>query len=505
MEFKELSIAEESKRFLNHLEIDDNSRLIFSGIFGIGKTYFLNKFFAEKNEEYETIRINPVNYSVSQNSDIFELVKFDIGFQLFSKDLTFEKFEIDTKQAGEYYLLQNYQEIIQLLVSNLSKIDRRVDGIVKTITSLNEKIEEFKEDVGKNEQKELVEFLKRFTENTGTHREENSITELLNKLIESLKVKSPKKKTVLIIDDLDRIDPEHIFRILNVFSAHMDFQDNLNENKFGFDKIILVCDINNIRGIFHSKYGSDIDFSGYIDKFYTHEVFEYNYTKVISENLDKFFKSVKISGENKSQIIFKDSNGYFVSELKFILMHLIECHCLSMRSLINFLKSELYITQSSIKVDKFGSHVINSNYTDIFLIFKILSKISNGEQNLLLALDKLIKNKPLIRFFDRRTYSDISLGNLVMIVDFKNSNFCPSSQNYIYKNEALDISISYKINFNSGKLGVLGEVMRVTDFEGDVETTNYDYNQSYLVSQIPYFQIFKNAFINSQFIEEELK
>ncbi|TDS10866.1 KAP-like P-loop domain-containing protein [Maribacter caenipelagi] len=505
MEFKELSIEEESKRFLNHLEIDDNSRLIFSGIFGIGKTYFLNKFFAKKKDEYETIRINPVNYSVSQNSDIFELVKFDIGYQLFSKDLSFEKFEIDAKVASEYYLLHNYKEIIHLLISNLSKIDRRIDGIVSTVTLLNKKIEEYKDDIGKNEQKELIAFLKNFTENTGTHREENTITELLSKLIESLKKKSPKKKTVLIIDDLDRIDPEHIFRILNVFSAHMDFQDNLDENKFGFDKIILVCDINNVRGIFHSKYGSDIDFSGYIDKFYTHEVFEYSYTKVISESLDKFFKSVKVSGENKSQITFENSNGYLVSELKFILMHLIEGHCLSMRSLINFLKSELHITDSSIKVDKFGSHIINSNYTDIFLIFKILSKIMNGGHNLLLALDKLIKYKPLIQFFDRRTYSNISLGNLVMIVDFKNSNLFPTSQKYIYKNEALDISISYKIDYNSGKLGVLGEVMRVTDFEDDIETTNLDYNESYTVSQIPYFQIFKNAFVNSQFIGEELK
>lgn len=503
MEFKELSIEEESGRFLSHLEIEDNSRIIFSGIFGIGKTYFLNNFFQSKIKEYETIRINPVNYSVSQNSDIFELVKFDIGFQLFSKDLSFEKFELDTKVAGEYYLLQNYREIVQLLVSNLSKIDRRVDGIVKTITLLNKKLEEYKKNVEVNEQKELLAFLKKFTENTGTHREENSITELLNKLIQSLKDNSPKKKTVLIIDDLDRIDPEHIFRILNVFSAHMDFQDNLNENKFGFDKIILVCDINNVRGIFHSKYGSDIDFSGYIDKFYTHEVFEYNYTKVISENLDKFFKSVKISSENSNQISFKNSNGYLVSELKFMLTHLIKAHCLSMRSLINFLKSNLNISHTNIKIDKLGSHNINSNYTEIFLIFKVLSKIMNGEHNFLIALDKLIKYKPAIQFFDRKQYSDVSLGNLVMLADFENSNFFPSKDKYIYKNEELNICVSYKINYNRDRFGILGEVLRVTDFDGDIEATSYDYNTRYLKSNIPFFQIAKIAFHSSGYILKE--
>ena len=39
------------------------------------------------------------------------------------------------------------------------------------------------------------------------------------------------------------------------------------KNKFGFDKIIVVCDYNNIQSLFHCRYGHDADFSGYIDKF----------------------------------------------------------------------------------------------------------------------------------------------------------------------------------------------------------------------------------------------
>ena len=45
----------------------------------------------------------------------------------------------------------------------------------------------------------------------------------LYNLIDQLK--KDGKKTVLIIDDLDRIDPEHIFRLLNVFAAHLDIRD----------------------------------------------------------------------------------------------------------------------------------------------------------------------------------------------------------------------------------------------------------------------------------------
>ncbi len=500
MEFKELSIEIESNRFSNHLQIEDNSRVIFSGIFGIGKTYFLNNFFKSKTEEYETIRINPVNYIVSQNSDIFELIKFDIAFQLFSKDLNFEKFEIDTENAGEYFLLNHYKEVIQLLISNLSKIDRRIGAVVSSINQLNEKIEEYKEKIEIDEQKELEEFLKVFANKTGTSREENSITELLNKLITSIKENNPNKKIVLIIDDLDRIDPEHIFRILNIFSAHLDFYDHIGENKFGFDKIILVCDIDNIRGIFHSKYGSNIDFSGYIDKFYTHDIFEYNFTNIISQNLGKFLESIKVSADNGNQITFKNRNSYFVSELKFMLTHLIKANCLSMRVLINFLKSDLNIAQTNIKIDKYGSHNINSNYTAIFLIFKILSKIMNGEHNFLMALDKLIRYKPAIQFFDRRQYSDVSLGNLVILADFKNSNLFPNEEKYIYKIEELNTSISYKINYTSGRYGIIGEVLRVTDYDGDIEATNYDYNSRYLKTQIPFFQIAKIAFHNCRYI-----
>ncbi len=78
-------------------------------------------------------------------------------------------------------------------------------------------------------------------------------------------------------DDFDRIDPEHVFRILNIFAAYFD--DNLYNgkgklNKFGFDKIIIVCDYNNLKSIFHHKYGSKTDFGGYINQFYSKKPFE---------------------------------------------------------------------------------------------------------------------------------------------------------------------------------------------------------------------------------------
>ena len=88
------------------------------------------------------------------------------------------------------------------------------------------------------------------------------------------------KKVILVIDDLDRIDPEHIFRILNILSVHNDFE-NQQEHKFGFDKTILVCDIANIRNIYRAKYGINVDFNGYIDKFYSKEIYYFHNEEAI--------------------------------------------------------------------------------------------------------------------------------------------------------------------------------------------------------------------------------
>jgi hypothetical protein len=76
------------------------------------------------------------------------------------------------------------------------------------------------------------------------------------------------------------MDPDHIFRILNMISAHYDtyqFSDeDEKSNKFGFDKIIIVADLNNIENIFHHKYGPNTDFKGYINKFYSKTPFLYD-------------------------------------------------------------------------------------------------------------------------------------------------------------------------------------------------------------------------------------
>ena len=66
-----------------------------------------------------------------------------------------------------------------------------------------------------------------FSETTSNIFEYNFITQLINTTLENHKKvkesKDDKYENVLIIDDLDRIDPEHIFRILNILSVHNNY------------------------------------------------------------------------------------------------------------------------------------------------------------------------------------------------------------------------------------------------------------------------------------------
>lgn len=71
--------------FSEHIKIKNNNRIFFSGKFGIGKTYFLNEFFKKYESEYEIFHLYPVNYQISTNENIIELLKYDILIELLSK------------------------------------------------------------------------------------------------------------------------------------------------------------------------------------------------------------------------------------------------------------------------------------------------------------------------------------------------------------------------------------------------------------------------------------
>lgn len=282
-----------SSQFYSHLNIKNNNRIILNGKFGIGKTFFLKQFF-KNNDEYNAIFISPVKYSVSSNEDVFELIKADILFHLILDDnIDFEDdFKFDDLSAFAWYLLSSPGQVIRALLPLASKIDASGIGIeigtehiktlelgVKVYNAIKDKYSDFKkkfEDKINASNIKIEKFIKDLQLKKGSPFEQDFITLFIGEVLNNI---STQKKNVLVVDDLDRLDPEHIFRILNILSLHND--EVGQKNKFGFDKVIIVCDVNNIKNIFHHKYGQDVDFIGYMDKFFSVDYFDFGNAEAV--------------------------------------------------------------------------------------------------------------------------------------------------------------------------------------------------------------------------------
>lgn len=281
--------------FDDFLSPDSNKRIIFSGPFGIGKSYFLDKFFKNRKSKYLPIFLRPVNYSLLSNEDVFRLIKYDILLQLINVEgFNIEnEFNFSETDFNKSFIGENGFLILYNLLKLIPKIKSTIDGIEK----LGEILEAYKKGKANLNRHPDIKMLFEFQHET----QENFLLEydhvsqfIADKLEEIGKISSDNEplKRVLIIDDLDRLDPEHIFRLFNVFSAHFDLvnyysnEEETKDNKFGFDKIIFVCDIENVRKLFAHKYGLGVDFSGYIDKFYSQQIY-FCYTKIHSGNMFK--------------------------------------------------------------------------------------------------------------------------------------------------------------------------------------------------------------------------
>lgn len=311
-EIKEIPIDKPIQDFYNHLSY--NERIIFSAKFGDGKTYFLNKFFEENKDEFEAIRIFPVNYQVADNKDVFELIKKDILIHLLANDLVEDEDFFDESIYAQNYLFNNGADIILDILSSVSAVKTPVEILQKSL----KQIRKFKEEKGeaKKTSVDFVEdYLRQFEEGIGV-AEYDVISELITRIVKSIHDKG--KKVVLVIDDLDRIDPAHLFRILNVLTAHIDREvvlqneivDGVGNNKFNFDHIITVFDYHNAENIFHHLYGSGTDFNGYISKFITGKQFEYSLKQISVEYVIEYLS--KNRGIDK-RILIIDGIKSFIS------------------------------------------------------------------------------------------------------------------------------------------------------------------------------------------------
>jgi hypothetical protein len=420
----EISIQSESTRFQQFLSEENNNNIIFSGIYGIGKSYFINDFFNNQHtDKYIPIVLTPVNYSVANNEDIFEYIKADILLQLLEKvPCNLKDCQISTSVATYYYIKNNIDSIIGDILSTAEKVSFQTD-IIDQLFKLRENIKTFQEENSISENKEIEKFITELSQKQGSIYESNIITQIIQTLISNAKEEG-KKKAVLIIDDLDRIDPEHIFRILNILSAHDDFC-HTHEHKFKFDKTILVCDIENIRKIFYAKYGADVDFSGYIDKFYSKEIFHFDNVYEIAKCISRQVIKIKSDSDLAKEYRYSHVN------LIYILEHLIRYNLINIRTLEKF-AFNYYIGNKYFVYNRIKYWIIN---IPSCFIFDFLQRIFGSP---------LLLQSALLKLTQKAVYHGKNriLDSFIMLADLPNNNLqAPDSPSTVLKYKGIEYTI----------------------------------------------------------------
>lgn len=305
-----INITKKLNAFEKHVEL--NERTILSAKFGDGKTYFLNEFKNKYPKKYEFITLYPINYQIADNKEIFEYIKRDILIQMIQSNMIDPDCKISEFQYFQSYILSNGKTLLQDIIQILPMLgDFIAPGIMTTLMAgfhgmkflgdQKEKYEQFKNDIDSmSDIKMSDKFCTEFSEEKGGLYELDMITSIIVQSLQKYK-ENTGKEIILIIEDMDRLDPAHLFRLLNIFSAHFDRYNLMKDtedldkyllsNKFGFDKIITVFDYDNVKKIFNHFYGNEACFEGYINKFTSSQPFRYSITESARERIKEIIEN----------------------------------------------------------------------------------------------------------------------------------------------------------------------------------------------------------------------
>lgn len=442
-------IEEPSEEFDRHLKIPFNDRIILSAPFGSGKTYFLKKYFKD-HSEYEVVHLYPVNYSVTSNEDIFELIKYDILYELLKKNLDFDKTDFNKLDYLPIFLKDNPLKTVEALtpfISLIPTIGKSLLSVKENLVKLYKKFDQDFKKVNTDDKKDIIAYLESFTEVSGSIKEEDFYTQLICQLVNQLKLQTNEKgestkETFLIVDDLDRIDPDHLFRILNVFSAQMDRNDT--NNKFNFDKIILVFDQENVRNIFENRYGANVDYTGYIDKFYAHKIFEFSNAHGLKKKIIELLNTIK----TKNQRIDFNKENIDRKGVVYVFERLLEANVLTVRRLLKVLGSKINYEYSSIKLKNTpGSY--EEHKFHILFIARILLFIFDDWEELLNSLNKAVLFKKEVN--PQSKFKSV-IQHCLIILDVEQHMLQQNVENIFTQTiDENDVKITYKIYYNHEK------------------------------------------------------
>ncbi|MBB2146792.1 hypothetical protein GM921_14915 [Pedobacter sp. LMG 31464] len=310
---------------------EQNNQILFSGPFGSGKTTFLKAYF-DTREDYNVFRIFPVNYVLHDNSDIFEILKYDIILELISKN-AFTVPDIDRLTKYVFSFSQNLDQTVGKMINLFSDTGKSVVEVAEVMEKSLAKNQKDYNDLG-----DPLLSVRAFLKTIKSYKKYSNNDYVTSVIQEKLSILSTggKSKNVLVVDDMDRIDPDHLFRIISIFSSHIDM--DTQENKFGFDKIIFVGDNENFRSMFLYKYGIINNYNAYISKLCSKSPFNFDPDRELYQQIGKIVSGIKFKyiDTNNEFTIYDQKTGPTARYYNYILCSLIRSGSLSLRELIKF-------------------------------------------------------------------------------------------------------------------------------------------------------------------------
>lgn len=308
-------------------------------------------------------------------------------------------YEIPDSLIFQFFIMQNSDSFLGNLLKILPSLgvpEQTASLFLAGYHALNwskkmaKKYKEYKDAIQSQDENQIIAtFLESFSKRIGSPYEIDLITQIIIDNIQWF-CKSNNKKVILIIEDLDRMDPAHLFRILNIFSAHIDrvyqYQNSSTQkeedttysellpNKFGFNNIITVFDYNKTKSIFQHFYGQEANYDGYINKFTSHQPFFYSIDEIAREYLYKVISEKCCITKESIRHISKQINNKFDS--------------LSVRDVNTILNGiDLYIQED---IYKSGTTEFNtkSPLTYTIAMFKLLGYSNTDIRRYILSLSK---------------------------------------------------------------------------------------------------------------------
>lgn len=433
----EIPLDKPWKEFKEHFEEANNAKILFSAPFGQGKTTFLKEFFRQENEKKnncEVFHLFPVNYVVANNEDIFRLIKTEILVKLLKNEFVeFQKENFSYLQTLPHFALKNVHKILAPFLKAIPAVGESAFGIYEKLEELVQKYFSEHDELQTDDRKTAEQYIQAAYEDEGSIFEDNFYSQLIRQLIQQLKDQG--KKTVLIIDDTDRMDPEHIFRILNVFAAHFDAPEyhEGDSNKFGFDKIIIVCDYDNLHKIFCHKYGSTTDFAGYIDKFFSKKIFLFDNTNAIKDYI---------------KTVLPDERLQYKHSFDFLINDMVKTNSVSLREI---LKKKKINNRHFMPILTQISETINNTYLNgFFPVIDILLHFYNTK----VLIERLKQTQERIASFDQRREEEYNskakflISEIVLSNNFANEYI--QKETFILELNELKYQIKLEFISNSG-------------------------------------------------------